>query len=139
MNTKKLAVAILIAAFSAVVGAEFELKRIDPPTLNKHPAYTQITTVKGDMQLIFIAGQVDRAVNYQPGKNECQHANWRGQYIGTMTNIEKALASAGATWADVVSIRRYTIDMQRYLDVVMDRDNPPPPIGSPVAHRRVHW
>jgi enamine deaminase RidA (YjgF/YER057c/UK114 family) len=139
MNTKKRVVAILFAAFSAVVGAELELKRIDPATLNKHPAYTQVTTVKGDMQLIFIAGQVDRAVDYRPGNNECQHADWRGQYIGTMDNIEKALASAGATWTDVVSIRRYTTDIQSYLNVVMDRDNPPPPIGSPVPLRRVHW
>ncbi|MFT5349552.1 MAG: hypothetical protein ACI9MF_000365, partial [Gammaproteobacteria bacterium] len=67
MNTRSLAVAMLLGVVSAVGAAELELKRIDPPTLNKHPAYTQVTTVKGDMRLIFIAGQVDRAVDYQPG------------------------------------------------------------------------
>ena len=85
------------------------------------------------MRLIFIAGQVDRAVDYHPGNNECRHADMRGQNIGAMENIEKALAAAGAIWANVVSIRRYTVDMQGYLNVVMDRDEPPPAYWQPGA------
>ena len=133
MNKVKLALVMLLAGPGVVAAADLQLKRIDPPTLNTHPAYTQVTTVKGDMKLIFIAGQVDRAVDYKPGNNECRQADWRGQYIGTMANIEKALAAAGATWADVVSMRRYVVDMQSYLDVVMDRDNPLPAYWSPGA------
>lgn len=127
-------VTVLLPAFAlAARGAEVQLERIDPPALNRHPAYTQVTTVQGDMKLVYVAGQVDRAVDYTPGSNECRHQDWRGQYIGVMDNIEKALAAAGATWSDVVSIRRFTVDMKSYLDMLMDGDDPPPAYWSPGA------
>jgi len=60
MKTMNLAVAMLLVVVSAPGVAEIEIKHIDPPTLNKHPAYAQVTTVRGSMRLIFIAGQVER-------------------------------------------------------------------------------
>lgn len=92
-----------------------DLKRIDPPTLNKHPKYAQLTTVSGDMKLVFVAGQVDRPLAYVPRSNECAHSDWRGQYIGMMDNVTKALEAGGATWDDVVFIRKFTTDMQAFL------------------------
>lgn len=111
---------------SHAVADDFESKRMDPPTLNKHPAYTQVTTVKGDMKMVFVAGQVDRPVDYKPGSNVCRHADWRGQYVGMMQNVENGLKAAGATWADVVYIRRFVVDMKSYIDLVRDRKNPVP-------------
>ncbi len=123
--------AIAAAAITGVlaVGASadaYELKRMNPETLNKHPAYSQVTTVTGDMKLVFIAGQVDRAVDYKPGSNKCRHSDWHGQYVGMMDNIEKGLEAAGASWADVVYIRRFTVSMKGYIDTVRDRKNPVP-------------
>jgi enamine deaminase RidA (YjgF/YER057c/UK114 family) len=92
-----------------------DLKRIDPPTLNKHPKYAQLTTVSGDMKLVFVAGQVDRPLDYDPRSNECAHSDWRGQFVGMMDNVTKALEAGGATWDDVVFIRKFTTDMQAFL------------------------
>lgn len=126
-----LGVALLVAITATVSPAitnagEFELKRMNPPTLNKHPAYSQVTTVTGDMKLVFIAGQVDRAVDYKPGSGACRNADWHNQYIGMNENVEKGLKAAGATWADVVYIRRFVVDMKSYIDLVRDRKNPVP-------------
>lgn len=107
-----------------------ELRRIDPPTLNKHPKYAQLTTVSGDMKFVFVAGQIDRPLGYKPRSNECAHSDWRGQYIGMMDNVTKALEAGGASWDDVVMIRKFTTNMKQFLalsDVpdYWDPDNAP--------------
>ncbi len=109
---------IFLLGFAASFPAhsdQVDLKRINPPTLNEHPVYAQVTTVSGDMKLVFVAGQVDRPLGYSPRSNECAHSDWRGQYIGMMDNVTKALEAGGATWDDVVFIRKFTVDMQKYL------------------------
>jgi len=92
----------------------FELTRIDPPNLNNHPAYAQVTTVVGPAKLIFVAGQVDRPIDYKPRSNRCQHDDWYGQYLGTMENVQRGLTAAGAGWNDVVFIRRYITDWRAW-------------------------
>ena len=103
-----------------------EFRRIDPPTLNRHPFYSQVTVVQGDAKHIYVAGQTDRAVDYKFGDNACRHDDWRGQYIGVHENVGKALAAAGATWDDVVFIRRFVTDMKGFRSVMGDKENPPP-------------
>lgn len=104
---------LLVSSCASTTG--IDLERVNPPTLNKHPVYAQLTTVSGAMQFVFVAGQVDRPLGYEPRSNECAHSDWRSQYIGTMDNVTKALEAAGATWADVVFIRKFTTDMEKYL------------------------
>ena len=104
-----------IAAAFPAHSDEVDLERINPPTLNEHPVYAQVTTVSGDMKLVFVAGQVDRPLGYSPRSNECAHSDWRGQFIGMMDNVTKGLEAGGATWDDVVFIRKFTVDMQKYL------------------------
>jgi len=65
---------------------DVDLQRINPPTLNEHPKYSQLTTVSGAMKFVFVAGQIDRPLGYEPRSNECAHSDWRSQYIGTMDN-----------------------------------------------------
>ena len=115
-----------VLLMTAASADEFAFKRMNPSTLNKHPAYAQVTTVTGDMKLVFVAGQVDRAVDYRPGSNKCRHADWHGQYVGMMENVGNGLKAAGATWADVVYIRRFTVSMKGYINTVRDRKNPVP-------------
>lgn len=103
-----------------------DFQRIDPATLNRHPFYSQVTVVQGAAKHVYVAGQTDRAVDYKFGDNACRHDDWRGQYIGVHENVEKALAAAGATWDDVVFIRRFVTDMQGFRSVMGDKDNPPP-------------
>jgi enamine deaminase RidA (YjgF/YER057c/UK114 family) len=106
-----------ITASFVALSAGVDLKRIDPPTLNKHPKYSQLTTVSGDMKMVFVAGQVDRPLVYSPRSNKCAHADWRGQFIGVMDNVSKALEAGGATWDDVVFIRKFTTDMDAFLAI----------------------
>ena len=110
----------------AVEGGELDFQRIDPESLNKHPFYSQVTVVQGAAKHVYVAGQTDRAVDYKFGDNACRHDDWRGQYIGVHENVEKALAAAGATWDDVVFIRRFVTDMKGFRAVMGDRENPPP-------------
>lgn len=118
--------AAVFTVVAPVGAAEFKMERIDPPTLNTHPAYSQVTVVSGPRKLVFVAGQVDRPVDYRPGSNRCRHDDWRGQYIGMNENVELGLKAAGATWGDVVYIRRFVVDMEKYIAVVRDRENPVP-------------
>jgi len=110
-----LAVVVGFAISSCSPNRGVELTRIDPPTLNKHPKYAQLTTVSGDMRMVFVAGQVDRPLGYEPRSNECAHSDWPGQYVGMMDNVTKALEAGGATWDDVVMIRKFTTDMKEFL------------------------
>jgi enamine deaminase RidA (YjgF/YER057c/UK114 family) len=83
--------------------------------LHKHPVYSQVSKVSGEKTLVFVAGQVDRGLEYEMRSDSCQHSDWRGQYIGTMENVGRGLTAAGATWDDVVFIRKFVTDMGAYL------------------------
>ncbi len=116
---------LFLAFFTGAVAAKknFELTRIDPPTLNNHPAYAQVTTVTGKAKFVFVAGQVDRPIDYEHRSNRCQHDDWFGQYLGTMENVERGLAAAGATWNDVVFIRRYITDWRAWRAMTKERSS----------------
>jgi enamine deaminase RidA (YjgF/YER057c/UK114 family) len=127
------ACAVLLAAARPAPAQEFRFERLDPPNLNKHLAYSQVTAVSGPMKFVFVAGTVDRPLDYTPGSNRCEHDDWAGQYRSHMQKLEESLKAAGATWDDVVFIRRFTVDMKRYLATVYDPSIPrhwkgrPPP------------
>lgn len=103
---------------------DFVLERINPDTLARSAVFSQVTTVSGDAKFVFVAGQTDRA----PDVGGCRHDDWRGQIIGVRENVENGLAAAGATWDDVVFIRRYVVDIPAYLAVRSDLQNPLPEI-----------
>ncbi len=125
---------IYIGALLALVACEsdddpeFVFERINPETLNRHPAYSQVTTITGETKFIYVAGQTDRGLDYTPGSNACQHDDWRGQIIGVNENVERGLQAAGATWDDVVFIRRFVLDMAAYRAVLFDGDNAIPSV-----------
>lgn len=105
----------LVSVFAQTRSVKIE--RINPPTLYETSAYTHVTTVSGTMKLVMVAGQLGRSAE---DSGPCQHPDMRGQYIVTMENVGKALAAAGATWDDVVRIRRFTTDMDAYFAVARD-------------------
>jgi len=123
---------VLIALFSLTACNQtddnYEFSRINPDTLNKHPYYSQVTTVSGNARFIYVAGQTDRAVNYTVGSNSCRHDDWRGQVAGVRENLGKALQAAGASWDDVVFIRRFVTDMAAFRQVLADKNSPLPPM-----------
>jgi enamine deaminase RidA (YjgF/YER057c/UK114 family) len=117
---------VLMSTAAMAQTSEFKMERMDPPTINTHPAYSQVTVVSGPHKLVFVAGQIDRPIDYTPGSNRCRHEDWAGQYRGMNENVELALKAAGATWNDVVFIRRFVVDMKKYLAAIRDPQNPIP-------------
>jgi len=105
---------------------DFAFQRINPENLNTHPAFSHVTTVSGDSRFIYVAGQTDVAPDHVPGANDCRHADLRGQIMGVQENVGHGLAAAGATWDDVVFIRRFVLDVPEYLRVRSDTANPLP-------------
>lgn len=121
-----IAISMLSACGNIEDKNEYSFNRVNPDTLNKHPYYSQVTTVSGNARFIYVAGQTDRAVDYRIGSNNCRHDDWRGQVAGVRENVGKALVAAGANWDDVVFIRRFVVDMAEYRKVLANRDNPLP-------------
>ena len=103
---------------------DFILERINPDTLAKSPNFSQVTTVSGDAKFVYVAGQTDRGAD----AGGCRHEDWRGQVIGVRENVEQGLAAAGATWDEVVFIRRFVVDIPAYLAARSDQENPLPEI-----------
>jgi enamine deaminase RidA (YjgF/YER057c/UK114 family) len=80
------------------------ITRINPDTMYKNPAFTQVATVIGAAKLVFVGGQ--NAVD-ATGKIV-------GKDIGTQTeqafkNVITALAAAGATMHHVVKMTVYVV------------------------------
>ena len=118
-----MALAILFG-LAACEADDLLVERINPDTLAKSAVFSQVTTVSGDAKFVYVAGQTDRAADV----GGCRHGDWRGQIIGVRENVEKGLAAAGATWDDVVFIRRFVVDIPAYLAVRSDQQNPLPEI-----------
>ena len=80
----------------------------NPKTLAKPPGYTYVVEATGPNRLIFIAGQLGLDMENRlvgaPG-------DFRAQAVKAFENLRAALASAGATFKDVVKINNYLVDM----------------------------
>ena len=98
------------------------VEKINPPELYKHPAYTRIMKVKNPKELIFLAGLTPADENYQP----VTPGDMRGQYIKILEDLTLQLKAAGATWDDVVFRRMYTLDVDAFMEVLMDPEIPHP-------------
>jgi enamine deaminase RidA (YjgF/YER057c/UK114 family) len=57
------ALMLMTTAAALAQSNEFKMERIDPSTINTHPAYSQVTVVTGPSKLIFVAGQIDRPID----------------------------------------------------------------------------
>ena len=81
---------------------------INPNTMAKPPGYTYVVEATGPNRLIFIAGQLGLDLENRlvgaPG-------DFRAQAVKAFENLRAALASAGATFKDVVKINNYLTDM----------------------------
>jgi len=80
----------------------------NPPTLPTPPGYTQVVSVTGG-RTIYIAGQV--ALD-QSG-SIVGEGDFRAQAQQVFTNIQAALSAAGATFADVVKLNIYILDIKQ--------------------------
>ena len=110
---------------------------INPPELYKHPSYTRVITVKGPCKFVYISGQTPSDDTYQP----VAKGDYKGQYERIMEALTIQLAAAGATWADVVSRRTYTRDIDKLRAATRDAKRPEnrefPPVSTMIEVNRL--
>jgi enamine deaminase RidA (YjgF/YER057c/UK114 family) len=111
---------------------------LNPESAAAAPGYTHVVEVTGPGRTVYIAGQLglDRS-----GKIVGAPGDFRAQAIQAFENLKAALETAGATFADVVKINNYLVDMN-HLSVfreVRDRylNMAAPPASTLVAITRL--
>ena len=87
------------------------ITRLNPETLHKNPAFTQVAVVDPSATLVFVGGQ--NAVNVQ---GEIVGQDIASQTVQTMKNLAAALEAAGATLRDVVKLTIYVVQGQSLQD-----------------------
>lgn len=101
---------------------------INPPALNPTAGFTHVVAATGG-KTVYVSGQVSvDAKGDVVGKGD-----FRAQVERTFENLKAALAAAGATFADVVKVNYYVVDLKpEHVPVVrevrgryLDKDNPP--------------
>ena len=108
--------------------AKGEVRYINPDTLNKNPAFTNVITVTGPVKTIYVGGQdaVD-ASGAIVGKDDL-----KAQTEQILKNIEAALAAGGAKLEHVIKWTLYVVQGQSlregfeaFQHVWGKRSNPP--------------
>jgi enamine deaminase RidA (YjgF/YER057c/UK114 family) len=79
---------------------------INPKSLHKPPAYTQVVEVTGPGRTIFISGQLGGGID-----GKLVGADFRAQAVQVFDNLTAALAGAGASFKDVVKVNSYLADI----------------------------
>jgi len=93
---------------------------LNPPALFRPPGYSHVVEVTGPGRTIYIAGQVgiDRG-----GKIAGAPGDARAQIVQAFENLKTALTEVGATFADVVKITNYLVDIAHLKDFREVRDS----------------
>jgi|SRR5688572_25966249 len=80
---------------------------LNPPALSKPGTYTHTVTVEAATRLVYVSGQIAFARDGSVvGKGDM-----RAQSEQVFANVTSALEAAGATWADVVKVNSYMVNM----------------------------
>ena len=80
------------------------ITRINPDTLHKNPAFTQVATVSGPATLVFVGGQ-----NGVTADGQVAGKDIASQSAQTYKNVLAALEAAGATLEDVFKMTIYIV------------------------------
>ena len=82
-----------------------QVRFINPETMSKPPGYTHVVEATTPGRLVYIAGQlgIDRE-----GKVV---GDFRKQAVQTFENLKNALAAVGGSFAEVVKLNNYLLDM----------------------------
>jgi enamine deaminase RidA (YjgF/YER057c/UK114 family) len=80
----------------------------NPKTLAPPPGYSYVVETSGATRTVYFAGQLGLDLQ---NKLVGAAGDFRAQCDKAFENMELALAAAGASWADVVKINNYLIDI----------------------------
>ncbi|MGP0094711.1 MAG: RidA family protein [Xanthobacteraceae bacterium] len=84
------------------------IRFLNPKALSKPPGYSHVVEMTGPGRTIWLAGQLGLD---QTGKLVGAPGDFRAQAVQTFENLKAALAEVGATFADVVKVNNYLIDI----------------------------
>ena len=110
--------AVASGLVATTAGAQTGPRFLNPATLPPSRGYTQVVEVPAGERMVFISGQVplDQAGHLVGA------GNFRRQAEQVFVNLDRALAAAGATFADVVKINYYVRDVSHLADLRAVRD-----------------
>jgi len=80
---------------------------INPDTLQKPPAYTQVVEVTGPGRTVLISGQLGGGTD-----GRLVGPDFRAQAVQVFENLKAALAAVGASFKDVVKVNSYLGDIK---------------------------
>lgn len=107
---------------------------LNPKTLAPPPGYTYVVEATGPGRTVYLAGQLGLDLE---NRLVGDAGDFRAQCERAFENLGHALASAGATFADLVKINNYLVDMSHLpiLREVRDRhfNAEAPPASTTVA------
>ena len=110
------------------------LRFLNPKTMAPPPGYTYVVEATGPNRLIFIAGQLGLDLD---NKLVGEAGDFRAQCTRAFENLAHALKSVGASFADVVKINNYLVDMSHIAIFREVRDSflntKAPPASTTVA------
>jgi len=92
----------------------------NPVTLEKPPGYSQVVEIAGPARIIYIAGQLGVDQN---GKFVGGPGDFEAQCRQAFENLNAALASIGAGFADVVKITNFLVGMDNMAAFRSVRDS----------------
>jgi reactive intermediate/imine deaminase len=107
----RFALSLLHLAIPALAFAQAvppHVKRTNPPTLSKPTGYTHVVEASGG-RTVYVSGQVA----FDKDGQIVGAGDMKAQAEQVFQNLQKALASAGATFKDVVKMNTYTTDMSQ--------------------------
>jgi enamine deaminase RidA (YjgF/YER057c/UK114 family) len=87
------------------------IQRLNPDTLHKNPAFTQVATVSSGSKLVFVGGQ--NAVN---ADGKVVGKDIASQSAQAYKNVIAALEAAGASMKDVFKMTIYLVDGQSFQE-----------------------
>jgi enamine deaminase RidA (YjgF/YER057c/UK114 family) len=90
----------------------FEIKRSNPPTMEKPPGYSHVVEIQGGARIIFFAGQlgVDTSGAFVGGPG-----NFKAQTMQAFENLKAALTAAGAGFEHLVKINNFLVDIEHNM------------------------
>jgi enamine deaminase RidA (YjgF/YER057c/UK114 family) len=84
-----------------------KIRFINPTTLHKPPAYTQVVEVTGPGRLVYISGQLGGGID-----GKLVGSDFRSQAVKVFENLKAGLAAVGATFKDVIKVNSYLADIK---------------------------
>ena len=107
------------------------ITRLNPDSMHKNPAFTQVAIVDQPARLVYVGGQ--NGVN---AKGEVVEEDIAAQSAQAYRNVLAALEAAGATMADVFKMTIYMVQGQSFADgyaaimPLIDPKVPPPTVSG---------